>query len=234
MAFGSFSTPAAPKTVAGYQPPQALFPGLPSAGPGMVTPNTTVSMPIEGMDIEDQIAAYNFEKLKKADRKREWAEAAAANRAGRDLRPAYQHGWQTYSPQEVALRSAFNEYYGPQIAQKQHDIAMTDPGAEGQALRQRFGNVGQYPGGYLYSSGNVGGTHPERAQQIPLQGKQGGDYQRKLLDRMWRMETDPYLKAVGGGMGASAVMQGMTPGQWPLGYGRGGKKGGGSGVTLKG
>ena len=221
---------------------QKLFEGVPpgsAAGiPGMITPNITADIQ-QPVNIQDQIAAYNFEKLKKADRKREWAEAAAANRnrprtdrfAGTGLNA---QGWKTYSPQEIALRSAFNEYYGPQIAQKQHDIAMTDPGAKGKALRQRFGNVGQYPGGYFYSSGNVGGTHPERARQIPLQGKQGGNYQRALLDRMWRMETDPYLKAVGGGMKAGAVMQGMTPGQWPLGYGWGGKKGGGSGVTLKG
>ena len=211
MAFGSFSTPAAPKAVAGYQTAQALFAGLPTGGPGMVAPNTTVSMPIEGMDIQDQIAAYNFAKQKKADRAAEWARAAAANRSRMDLRPGYQKGWNVIDPHKEKLKQAFAEVYAPQLRRTFHDQRMADPGREGEIARRRYGSNVTGGGGYWSSGQNYG-----KAVQ-----PQGQDQERlnRTLAGMWRAQTDPYLRAVGGGgMSPQAMIDAMQPGQVPYGY----------------
>jgi hypothetical protein len=190
------------------------FPANVSTIPGMVTPNISADIQQTPMSIQDQAAAYELQKRMKEDREREWAEAAAANKARAAAATEAKYGkgynaqgWRVYSPEEIKLRQAFDATYGPQLAQKEHDIAMTAPGREGDELRRRFGNVGQYPGGYLYSSGNVG-----QGKSIPLQSRGGTDFSA-MLNNMWRMQTDPYLKAVGGGMDASTMMTAMTPGQ---------------------
>ena len=206
--------PAGVKNIAGFRPPQALFAGLPSSGPGGVTPQISASLPIEGMDIQDQIAAYNFAKQKKADRAAEWAKAAAANRVRKDRFAGTglnAQGWREINPQEERLKQAFAEVYTPQLRRTFHDQVIASPTAAGEQARRRYGTAGKIGG--LWSSGtgyNTGRIRKEGQNQERLQ---------RTLAQMWRAETDPYLKAVGGGMKASTAMMAMQPGQRPYGYG---------------
>ena len=216
MAFGSFSTPSAPKTVSGYQTPQALFAGLPTGGPGMVTPNTTVSMPVEGMDIQDQIAAYNFEKQKKADRAAEWAKAAAHNRVRRDRfvgTGLNAQGWREINPHEERLKKAFAEVYAPQLRKTFHDQRMADPGRLGTIARRRYGSDVTGGGGWWSSGQNYG-------KKVQPQGQDEARL-RKTLGAMWRGQTDPYLRAVGGGTDPRTTLMAMQPGAKPYGPGYG-------------
>ena len=210
MAIGA---PAGVKNIAGYQPPQTLFAGLPTGGPGMVTPNITASLPIEGMDIQDQIAAYNFAKQKKADRAAEWSRAAAANRAGRDFRPGYQKGWNVVSPHEERLAKAFAEVYTPQLRRTFHDQRMADPGRLGTIARRRYGSDVTGGGGYWSSGQNYG-------KKVQPQGQDEARL-RKTLAAMWRGQTDPYLRAVGGGTDPKTTLMAMQPGAKPYGPGYG-------------
>ena len=74
---------------------QRLFEGVPPAAaagvPGMVTPNMTADIQ-QPVNIQDQIAAYNFAKQKKADRAAEWARAAAQNRMRQAVSKLYGGG----------------------------------------------------------------------------------------------------------------------------------------------
>ena len=121
-------------------------------------------------------------------------------------------GWRRYSPEEIRLRSAFNEVYGPQLKSTLHNQAMMEPGPAGEAKRKQFGHIGQYPGGYFTSGGHVGTPSHGYKTSIPYQTPTSGGDINEILDRMWRMQTDPYLNAVGGGMSAQGVMRAMTPG----------------------
>jgi hypothetical protein len=208
---------------------QKLFGDIPAAAtryPGMVTPDITADVQ-SNMSIQDQAAAYALQQRMKADRKAEWAQAAAANRARMDLRPGYQKGWNVVNPQEEKLKQAFSEVYTPQLRRTFHDQALATLGAAGDVARRRAsyipGHIGQYTGGTKSSSAafNQG--------RVPWQGQDEGRL-RRTLAQMWRAQTDPYLRAVGGGMNAATAVKAMQPGQIPKGvfgaytFGEGGQR----------
>jgi hypothetical protein len=195
---------------------QKLFGDFPDVTgvPGMVTPNITADVQQTPMSIQDQAAAYALQQRMKADREAEWARGAAANSVRRDRFAGTglnAQGWREVNPQEEKLKQAFAEVYTPQLRRTFHDQRMADPGREGTIARRRYGSAVTGGGGYWSSGRNYG-----KAVQ-----PQGQDQQRlnRTLAQMWRTQTNPYLRAVGGGMDASAVLSAMQPGAKPYGPG---------------
>jgi hypothetical protein len=107
MAFGTFSTPSLPAgTIVGTQAPQKLFGDIPaevSKIPGMVTPNTTVAMPMN-VDWDAVMAARDAQKARS---QAAWARAAAINNA-RSSAPPSSH----YLPSTASQTSGMGYEYG--------------------------------------------------------------------------------------------------------------------------
>ena len=164
--------------------PQKLFADFPPAAakgiPGMVTPNITadIQQPTDWSAINAALAASRR------------GSGGGTFRPGRKApqRPSIED-------EKFKLRAAFNEIYAPQIRSQSHDRAFMEPSQRGEQLRRQYGHVGQYPGGYWMSSGNVKGSPQGNIESnVPYQGR-GENYTRAVLDQMWRMKTDPYLRA---------------------------------------
>jgi hypothetical protein len=202
----------------GTQAPQKLFGDLPANSfPGAVTPNTTVEMP-SYVDWDSVQAAQNAQK---AQSRASWARAAAANAAGQR---------QTNQDAEGAkLRSAFDEMYGPQLQNAYNDQMVSQEGqtsAMGVYTPKRQGKT-THPINAWSSNLSVDAGRPG-AMPGAFASPGGGDYHtpyrlgeeelRKRLDYMWRMETDPYIRAAGqlGGTmrGEYPTVGGSNPSAW--------------------
>jgi hypothetical protein len=182
------------KTMIGTNVPQKLFGDIPASAsqvPGITTPNITAAMP-NYVDLEGILDAQNKQKEISANA---WARAAAANQARQQQ--------QQQGDEQAKVRAAFDEWWRPQIRNQSHDVAFALDNARGAQLRKQYANL---PGGYFAS----GRSYNEG--KVPYQGANEQQLQQQL-DNMWRMQTDPYMKAAMGGASASTLFNLGTPGK---------------------
>lgn len=181
--------------------PQNPQPGF-AVGPGMTTSNVAGST-YSTMSPTEQLAWQRYQDEQKEKRKQEWAEASAE-------RAAQQQPAQDAAEREK-VHAAFNMLYGPQMQRAYHDQMVMSEGVPGTGVQNRYG-LGQAltgGGGSQQSRLSSGNMKPWDTSWTP----KGGWYQlpqEKLntaLDNMWRMQTDPYMRAAG------SLGKGM-----PLGY----------------
>ncbi len=184
-------------TMVGTQAPQKLFGGVPAEVgqiPGMVTPNITAAMP----SYVDWGAVQAAQNMAKARSGAGWGRAAASNAAA--------DAEQRKNEERARLRSAFDELYGPQIQNQYNDQMVNLEGTttpQGTVIPKRQGTT-THPLNAFSSNKTVADQYNQKAPgAVATPGGGGyltpyrlGDEEvRRRLDNMWRMRTDPYLKA---------------------------------------
>jgi len=196
MAFGTFSSPGLPAgTMVGTQAPQKLFGDIPAATaqiPGMVTPNITAAMP----SYVDWDAVNTALQAQQTQRRATWGAA----------RPVQQAPRPNLDEERQKLRAAFDEMYGPQVQNSYNDQMVNLEGtrtAQGTLVPKRYGTSTHAPN--MYSSNMTaadwnrglgpGATNPGADKGYLPAYKLPENEVRRRLDSMWRMRTDPYMKA---------------------------------------
>ena len=210
----------------GFNTPQKLFGDFPSQVsqmPGMVTPNITAAMPAN-VDWNVLQATQNAPTAQGWGPAQYAAESAAKQRAAQDA----QH--------RQRLRAAFDEVYGPELQSAYHDRMVS-------AEKDPNSGVPNPYKGRTHEPARWSGSLPSGSSQTfdQYMADKGGTYKlgqqqlQQQLDNMWRMQTDPYLRAVSGTTASPSDMirmmhpGGSVGGSSPYKYrgGGGGNTGGG-------